>query len=180
MQLQAAIRRHLARLRAPRKGSRPRSRSGGIESFEERRRKLLELYYADRIGAELFAEEEDRLSRRIAALRNQQQEEQAELARTSELAERFEEVARLLGDMDVEAIWAEATEEERRVLVEELVEAIAIFPDHLEVTVSGVPRLNVALDEVGLTGGWQFCGVGGPCRTLGTPLVIGGELGLAS
>lgn len=46
-------------------------------------------------------------------------------------------------------------------LVEELVEAIATFPDHLEVTVSGVPRLNVALDEVGLTGGWQFCGVGG-------------------
>jgi site-specific DNA recombinase len=161
LQLQAAIRRHLARLQMPRKGSRARRRSGGIEALEERRRKLLELYYADRIGAELFAEQEDLLSRRIATLRSQRQKEEAESTRTSQLAERFEGVARLLAEMDIEAIWAEATDKERRVLVEELVEAIAIFPDHLEVTVSGVPRLNVALDEVGLTGGWQFCGVGG-------------------
>jgi hypothetical protein len=161
MQLQAAIRRHLARLQAPRRGSRARRRTGGIEALEEQRRKLLELYYADRIGAELFGKEEDQLSRRIAALQSQRQEDETESARTSELAKRFEEVATLLADMHVEAIWEEATEEERRVLVEELVEVIAIFPDHLEVTVSGVPRLNVALDEVGLTGGWQFCGVGG-------------------
>jgi hypothetical protein len=32
-----------------------------------------------------------------------------------------------------------------------------MYPDHLEVTVSGVPRLNVMLEEVGLTGG-QFRG----------------------
>lgn len=114
------------------------------------------------------------------ALRNQRQEEQAESARTSELAERFEEVARLLRYMDVEAIWTEATKEEQRVLVEELVEAIAIFPDHLEVTLSGVPRLNVALDEVGLTGGWQFCGVGGPIGTLRTPLLVQADLLLGS
>lgn len=38
----------------------------------------------------------------------------------------------------------------------------AIFPDHLEVTVNGAPRLNVTLDEVGLKGGWwQFVCVGG-------------------
>ena len=47
------------------------------------------------------------------------------------------------------------------VIVEELLESVAMYPDHLEVTVSGVPRLNVALEEVGLTGGWQFRGVGG-------------------
>ena len=41
-------------------------------------------------------------------------------------------------------------------LVEELAEAISMFPDHLEVTINGVPRLNVAFDEVGLTGGWRF------------------------
>jgi hypothetical protein len=28
-----------------------------------------------------------------------------------------------------------------------------MYPDHLEVTVSGAPRLNVTLEEVGLTGG---------------------------
>jgi hypothetical protein len=39
-----------------------------------------------------------------------------------------------------------------------------MYPDHLEVTVSGVPRLNVTMEEVGLSGGWQFwwSGVGGP------------------
>ena len=34
------------------------------------------------------------------------------------------------------------------------VPAHAIFPDHLEVTVNGAPRLNVTLDEVGLKGEW--------------------------
>jgi hypothetical protein len=52
--------------------------------------------------------------------------------------------------------------QQRRVLVEELLDVVAIFPDHLEVTVNGALRLNVTLDEVGLTGGrWQFVGVGG-------------------
>ena len=48
-------------------------------------------------------------------------------------------------------------------LVEELVEKVAVFPDHLEVTISGAPRLNVGLSEVGL-GGKQSenVGVGGP------------------
>jgi hypothetical protein len=63
--------------------------------------------------------------------------------------------------MDVERLWAEAPDLERRVLVEELLESVAIYPDHLAVTVSGAPRLNVALEEVGLTGGWQCLGVGG-------------------
>jgi hypothetical protein len=31
-----------------------------------------------------------------------------------------------------------------------LLDAVAIFPDHLEVTVLGVPRLNVTLQEAGL------------------------------
>jgi hypothetical protein len=38
-------------------------------------------------------------------------------------------------------------------MVEEWVDSVAMFPDHLEVTVSGAPRLNVLLGEVGLTGG---------------------------
>ena len=32
----------------------------------------------------------------------------------------------------------------------ELVEEVALFPDHLEVAVAGAPRLNVTLDEVGV------------------------------
>jgi hypothetical protein len=33
--------------------------------------------------------------------------------------------------------------------VEEWVDFVAMFPDHLEVSVSGAPRLNVLLGEVG-------------------------------
>ncbi len=77
------------------------------------------------------------------------------------MAAKFEEVARILREMDVDRLWAEATDQERRILVEELLESVAMYPDHLEITVSGVPRLNVTLEEVGLSGGWQFCGVGG-------------------
>jgi hypothetical protein len=50
--------------------------------------------------------------------------------------------------MDVERLWAEATDLGRRVMVEELLESVAMYPDHLEVTVSGAPRLNVTLEEV--------------------------------
>ena len=42
-------------------------------------------------------------------------------------------------------------------LVHELREEVALFPDHLEVAVAGAPRLNITLDEVGV----QNCGVRG-------------------
>lgn len=47
-------------------------------------------------------------------------------------------------------MWAKAEDEERRVLVEELVESITVYPDHLEVKVTGAPVLNVLYGEVGL------------------------------
>ena len=83
--------------------------------------------------------------------------EQADLEREREqrrqLREGFEEVAKVLEALDFEAIWEEANEQERRVLVEGLLESVAFFPDHVEVTPKGVPTLNVELDEVGLTAG---------------------------
>ena len=132
-----------------------------LDRLIERRRKLLDLYYADRLSAELFAEEEARLGSQIEAVRRELEERKAEQDRLSDVAAKFEEVGRILREMDVDRLWAEATDVERRVLVEELVESVAMYPDHLEVRVTGVPRLNVTLEEVGLTGGWQFCGVGG-------------------
>jgi site-specific DNA recombinase len=162
-ELQEAIRRELNKpvgsgAGEPRLGH---GKSPGIEDLAERRRKLLELYYADKLSAELFAEEEERLSGQIEAVRRDQKERQVERSRMSDLAAKFDEVARILREMDVERLWAEATDLERRVIIEELLESVAMYPDHLEVTVSGAPRLNVALEEVGLTGGWQFRGVGG-------------------
>jgi site-specific DNA recombinase len=181
-ELQEAIRGELKKavgsgLSEPRRGH---MKDSGIEDLAEQRRKLLELYYADKLSAELFAEEEARLSRQIQAVRRDQEERQVERSRLSDLAVKFEEVARILREMDVERLWAEATDLERRVIVEELLESVAMYPDHLEVTVSGVSRLNVTLEEVGLTGGWQFRGVGGPSRTSHTPLVVRDKLHLAA
>ncbi len=162
-ELQEAIRRELKKVIGSGGGERRRGRTkaAGLEDLAERRRKLLELYYSDRLSAELFAEEEARLSSEIEAVRREREEQEAERARLSDVAAKFEEVARILHEMDVDRLWAEATDAERRVIVEELLESVAIYPDHLEVTVCGVPRLNVTLGEVGLTGGWQFWGVGG-------------------
>ena len=69
---------------------------------------------------------------------------------------------------------------ERRVLVEELVERVAMFPDHLEVKIAGTPTMNVTLQEVGLTGGWSSRGVGGGTPTLTPRGAPAGEFPLAA
>ncbi len=46
-------------------------------------------------------------------------------------------------------------------LIEELLESVAVFPDHLEVTVHGAQTINVLLDEVGLVDQSDFARVGG-------------------
>jgi hypothetical protein len=58
-------------------------------------------------------------------------------------------------------VWTEADDRERRVLIENLMECIKVFPDHLEVKVVGSPTLNVLLSEVGLKVP-ENVGVGGP------------------
>jgi hypothetical protein len=68
----------------------------------------------------------------------------------SDLEVRFEEVARMLADLDMDAVWAEAEDRERRILVQNLLEWIKVFPDHLEVKVVGSPAFHVLLSEVGL------------------------------
>ena len=42
--------------------------------------------------------------------------------------------------------------QKQRVLVEDMVEAVSMFPDHLEVKVGSAPPLLVELGEVGLRG----------------------------
>ena len=72
----------------------------------------------------------------------------------------FERVAAALRNLDVDEVWREATDQERRILIEELLEWVTVFPDHLEVTVVGTPPLAVAYGEVGLKES-QIVGVGG-------------------
>ena len=163
-ELQEAIRRHLAG-GAPRRrrGAAPRVGGRGplrLPDLENRKRKLLDLFYRDGITVEGFREEEERLNRQIDALRAEEAERERVTADRDGLAHRFEEVARILRELDIDRLWAAATEEERRVLVEELVDAVVVFPDHLEVAVSGAPKLNVLLSEVGLRQDLSNVGVG--------------------
>jgi hypothetical protein len=167
-ELRRAIREELTSSRRPaRRGGRRDSNRPAetLGELAERRRKLLELHYADRISSELFAEEERSLTRQIEAVRAEASGRRQEDVQLDELAARFEQVAATLRDLDIDRVWSEATEAERRVLVEELVQQVAVFPDHLEVTVHGAPQLNVTLAEVGLSSDEsQIACVGGGTR----------------
>ncbi len=123
----------------------------------EERRKLLRLYYADQIADDLYAEEEARTQ--IGALRAAEDDETAEKRRFADVGRRFDQIAAYLAQVDIDALWQAATQVERRILIDELIEAVDVHDDHLEVTVRGAPKLNVTLAEVGLgrQGEFQSC-----------------------
>jgi hypothetical protein len=162
--LQAAIRRELdgARMGARQGSSRARQRTAkALADLTERRRKLLELYYQDGISADLFTEEEGRLGAQIEATRAEHTESDQRAVAQDDLARRFEDVLATLQHLDFDRVWEAATDQERRVLIEELLEAVTVFADHLEVAVHGAPTVNVLLGEVGLTDQSGIARVGG-------------------
>lgn len=152
--LRSAIRRRLAGGGPDAAGTPRRTRRAApakvLKTLNGERRKLLDLYYAQRISAEGFQHEESRIARAIEAVRQQMVLEGHEEQTKSDLEMRFEEVARLLADLDMEAVWAEADDRERRTLVVNLLEWIKVFRDHLEVKVVGCLPMIVLLSEVGL------------------------------
>jgi DNA invertase Pin-like site-specific DNA recombinase len=121
-----------------------------LKTLNEERDKLLGLYYREKISEDGFHREETRIAVAIEAVRQQMALDDDDERLKSDLELRFEEVARLLADLDMDVVWTEASERERRVLVENLVECIKVFPDHLEVKVVGSPAIIVLLSEVGL------------------------------
>ena len=148
VELQEAIRDELdALFDGEQEERRAAEREASLTSLRQKQRKLLDLHYEDRISAEAFGTEEARIAAQIRAL-----DADAALAAAAarEREERFNEVVDVLTTTDVEELWDAATAEERRVLVEDLVEAVSMFPDHLEVKVGGAPPLLVELGEVGL------------------------------
>ena len=148
-ELQAAIRHELIR-NEPSVNGRGDERQRTLTSLRQKRRKLLDLHYTDRISADAFGEEEARLASQIDALALESERADRAIQERSELSARFEEVATLLRTLDIDALWDTATTPERRVLVEDLVDAVLIHPDRLVVQVSGAPPLLVTLAEVGL------------------------------
>ncbi len=162
-ELQTAIRRQLFGATPVEEQERATRRRGRLlAELTEKRHKLLDLYYASRISPEGFAEEETRIAAQIEAARAEEKATEEQAFHRNEVAARFEEVSRLLRQIELDQVWSAANDQERRVLVEELLEEISIFPDHLEVKVAGAPRLNILLSEVGLReDNMYFVGVGG-------------------
>ena len=111
--------------------------------------KLLRLYYEGGVTVEGFREEEQRLVAAIEVAREQTTDEQLEEQVLSDLELRFEQVAALLRELDIDIFWQVANVEERRGLIHELIEWVKVFPDYREVKVVGAPPLNVLLGDVG-------------------------------
>jgi hypothetical protein len=81
-----------------------------LPDLAERRRKLLDLYYSGKIDAELFSEEEKRLTKEIRALRDEEERAREVAARRAEVSRRFDQVLSILRELNVDEIWAEATD----------------------------------------------------------------------
>ena len=154
VELQAAIRRELELARTPalKAGGGPRTRRSrrGVDDLVAQRRKLLRLYYDDKVGADLFAEEEARLSVAIREAQRESNDAPVEEARSDDVAQHFDAVAQLLATLDVDKTWRAATDVERRVLIDEFIEEITVLPDYLDVKVHGAPPVHVLYQEVGL------------------------------
>jgi hypothetical protein len=60
-----------------------------------------------------------------------------------------------------ETLWEAAEDRERHVIIQNMVESVTVFPDHMEVKIVGSPALHVLYTEVGLKGS-ENVQVGGP------------------
>lgn len=78
--------------------------------------------------------------------------------------------------MDTDALWNAANDCERKVLVNEIIEAVIAYPDRLQVAINGAPPINVAFSEVGLREAQRP-----PLRAAGTTIYVskGGNLHLS-
>ncbi len=152
--LQRAIRRKLdGRASDAAATVRPKRPSGPkmtLATLSNRRRKLLDLYYAGKISQDGFEAEEKELAHSIEALRHQEALSQAESHLKDDLEQKFEEVVSMLASLDIEQIFEAATHQEKKVLVENLLEWIKVFPDYLEVKIQGCPAIKIRPSEVGL------------------------------
>ena len=123
-----------------------------LKALSDDRRKLLDLYYKGKISEDFFHEEETLLATAIEAVRHEATAHSEEARAQTDLEARFEEVAALLSTLDIETLWEAAEVREKRVIIENMVESVTVFPDHLEVKIVGSPALHVLYSEVGLKG----------------------------
>ena len=114
---------------------------------------LLDLYYADKIGQDAFAVEARRITTQRTTLQSEIAASERKNRDIKRAVDKFDHVAALLAELDLESLWEEASAAERRVLVEDLIDSISLYPDRLTVQVAGAPPILVTLEEVGLHAG---------------------------
>ena len=148
-ELQDAIRQQLCGRTTEARTAEP-SRSVAVAKLRQKRQKLLDLYYADKISPTLFAEQESALTRQIEAIEGEAAANLKEVNQRSILADQFEQVAILLRTMDTDALWNAANDRELKVLVNEIIESVIVYADRLQVVINGAPPITVAFSEVGL------------------------------
>ena len=121
-----------------------------LSSLATKKRKLLDLYYADRIDGSTFSDEERRLSAQMTLLEAELVEQDKLKAKVQAKEEAFDALVEQFSGIDFDQIWEEATPAERRILIEDFLENIYLYPDRLTVQVAGAPPITVTLHEVGL------------------------------
>ncbi|MFY9782642.1 MAG: hypothetical protein WAK12_03800 [Acidimicrobiales bacterium] len=135
----------------------PRTPSSGRSSTScksrGKERKLLDLYYADKIDPDGFATEQWRLKAQITSIEKEIVNAERTQRTQDAAADRFDAVSEILTQPDIDLIWDSASASERRTLIEDLLDSIRFFPDQLTVQISGAPPILVTLEEVGLRGG---------------------------
>jgi site-specific DNA recombinase len=150
--LQSAIRHQLT---AHRRAEEPKGPSVTlvIASLQKKERKLLDLFYSDQIESDTFSSEHRRIATQIKTLQKEADDFAKDQKTREEAVDKFDQIAALVVNLDLERLWNVANPTERRTLVEDLVDSVCIYPDRITVQVAGAPPFIVALDEVGLTQG---------------------------
>jgi len=124
-----------------------------IAAARQAESKLFDLYVKGKVNEDFFAEQQTVLRAQMATLEAQlgEVERNEEVIRSA--LDRFGRLGVLLSDLDIDLLWAEATEAERKVLVEDLVDEIRLYEDRILVQVAGAPPIIVMPEEVGLRAG---------------------------
>jgi len=150
--LQVAIREQLTKNHRKSEPRGPRAASA-IASLKLKERKLLDPYYADKIGPDAFAEESRRITTQRTTLQSEIVASEQRTRALERAVDQFEHVTALLGELDLESLWEKANATERHLLVEDLIDSVSFYLDRLAVQVAGAPPLLVTLEEVGLHAG---------------------------
>jgi site-specific DNA recombinase len=112
--------------------------------------KLFDLYVKSKVNEDFFAERQSVLRAQMSTLQAQLTDLERQEVVVGEAISRFGSLGGLLCDLDIDSFWAEATNAERKILVQDLVDEVRIYPDRISVQVAGAPPIVVMPEEVGL------------------------------